>query len=159
MLDQKLLCPCMMLNLSQDLRGPHQPGDFKFPVTTFGHNRSAGQRSFQPAWFDRYKWLHYEEKSDSAFCYTCIKAVQNNMISSSKADMAFIEKGFRNWKNATDKRKLSEQHYLEKFKNRNVLLMLLPNVRYFARSRRSTMRCWRQWHWDYFEIFQRTIHY
>ena len=22
----------MMLNLSQDLRGPHQPGDFKFPV-------------------------------------------------------------------------------------------------------------------------------
>ena len=25
----------MMLNLSQDLRGPHQLGDFKFPVTTF----------------------------------------------------------------------------------------------------------------------------
>ena len=157
----------MMLKFSQDLRGPHQPADFKFPVTTFGNNQSARQRSFQPAWFDRYKWLHYEEKSDSAFCYTCIKAVQNNMISSSKADLAFTEKGFRNWKNATDKKKgfqkhetsdahrevvsryatapatasgdvgelISEQHYLEKFKNRKVLLMMLrSNVRYLARQ-------------------------
>ena len=224
----------MMLNLSQDPRGPHQPGDFKFPVTTFGNNQFARQRSFQPTWFDRYKWLHYKEKSDSAFCYTFIKAVQNNMIPSSKVDLAFTETGFRNWKNATDKKKgfqkhetsdahreavsryvtapksalgdvgelISEQHYMEKFKNRKVLLMLLSNVRYLAgqslplrgnwdesnkaeknsnfhqliklqsqqdpeilewlqrKSNKYTspeiqMRCWRQWHWDYFERFQR----
>ena len=90
------------------------------------------------------------------------------MISSSKADLAFTEKGFRNWKNATNKKKsfqkhetsdthreavsryvtapatalgdvgelilISEQQYLEKFKNRKVLLMLLSNVRYLARQ-------------------------
>ena len=71
------------------------------------------------------------------------------MMSSSKSDLAFTEKGFRNWKNATEKKKgfqkhetsnahreavsqyvtapvtalwdvgelISEQHYLEKFKN------------------------------------------
>ena len=88
------------------------------------------------------------------------------MVSSSKADLAFTEKGFRNWKNATDKKKdfqkhetsdvhreavsryvtapatalgdtgelISEQHHLEKFKNRKVLLMLLLNVRHLARQ-------------------------
>ena len=153
-----------MLNLSQDLQGPHQPGDFRFPVTTFGNNQSAPQRSFQPVWFDSCKWLHYEEKSDSTFCYTCIKAVQNNMISSSKVDSAFTEKSFRNGKNATHKKKgfqkhetsdahkeavpryvtapatafgdvgelISKQHHLEKFKNKKVLLILLPNVHYLA---------------------------
>ena len=32
------------------------------------------------------------------------------MISSSKADLAFTEKGFQNWKNATDKKKGFQKH-------------------------------------------------
>ena len=95
----------MMLNLSQDLRGSHQPGDLKFPLTMLGNNQSARQRSCQPACFDRYKWLHYEEKSDSAFCYTCIKAVQNNMISSSKVDWHLQIKAFETGRMQPIKRK------------------------------------------------------
>ena len=38
---------------------PNQPVSFNFPKKTFGNSRK--KRSFQPAWFQRYKWLHYVE--------------------------------------------------------------------------------------------------
>ena len=89
-------------------QGPNQPKSFKFPTKTFGNNTK--KRSFQPAWFDQRSWLHYDEETDTVFCNTCLKAIQNNMLSSTKADPAFTRIGFGNWKNAMDKKKGFQKH-------------------------------------------------
>ena len=50
---------------------PHQPKSFRFPQREFGKTVVA-KRSFQPQWFDRWSWLHYDEDKDLAFCFTCV---------------------------------------------------------------------------------------
>lgn len=41
--------------------------------------------------------------NDAAFCFTCLKAVSQNLITSSKIEKTFVEEGFRNWKKACEK--------------------------------------------------------
>ena len=105
---------------------------------------------------DKFKWLHYDADSDSAFCFTCIKALQHNMISSTKGEAAFTETDFQNWKKALVKDKgfhkhessgcykeavarwcempSTVKHALEKFNSRRILVKILGNVRYLARQ-------------------------
>ena len=60
--------------------------------------------SFQPQWFERWSWLHYNEDKDLAFCFTCVVAYQNNHLRSvSSLEQSFIATGFSNWKDATTK--------------------------------------------------------
>ena len=47
--------------------------------------------------------MHYDIESDSAFCFTCIKAIQHNLISSTKGEAAFTKTGFHCWKKALSK--------------------------------------------------------
>ena len=56
---------------------PFQPKNKKFPSSMFG----GRARSFLGTWFDRWDWLHYEEDSDRAFCFVCIKAYNEKNIS------------------------------------------------------------------------------
>ena len=91
-------------------KGPNQPKNFKFPQRTFGN--STKKRSFQPVWFEQRPWLHYVEKTDMVLCFTCVKAIQNNMLSSTKADPQFTRIGYSNWKNAMDKKGLKNTHSL-----------------------------------------------
>ena len=72
----------------------NQPQNFKFPARTFGNQNVKW--SFQSSWFDKFKWLHYGVDSDSAVCFTCIKALQHNMTSSTKGEVVFTETGFQN---------------------------------------------------------------
>ena len=90
------------------LTEPNQPRKHAFPSRTFG--KQDYQRSFQASWFEKFKWLHYDADSDSAFCFTCIKALQHNMISSAKGETAFTETGFQNWKRALAKGKGFNKH-------------------------------------------------
>lgn len=89
-------------------QGPNQPKSFTFSQKSFGKNTK--KRSFQPVWFDQRPWLHYDKETDTVFCYTCLKAIQNNMLSSTKANLAFMQIGFENWKNAMDKKKGFQKH-------------------------------------------------
>ena len=74
---------------------PYHPGpEFKFPPREF----SGTKRTAHFDWFVKWKWLHYDENSDSVYCFTCLKAFKENKLKSSKRDSAFIEKGFQNWK-------------------------------------------------------------
>ena len=50
-------------------------------------------------------WLHHDERRDAGCCHTCLKAIQNAMLTSSNADPVFTKNGFSNWKNATEKKK------------------------------------------------------
>ena len=36
------------------------------------------QRSFRPLWFKKFKWLHYDEENDKAYCFVCIKTIETN---------------------------------------------------------------------------------
>ena len=51
----------------------HQPRKFKFSENVvLKNNEVVVTRSFQPNWFDRWTWLHYNEENDSVCCFICI---------------------------------------------------------------------------------------
>ena len=80
---------------------PKQPRRYQFPKRSFG-KKSVIYRSFQPAWFDRWKWLHYDSSRDLAFCFTCIKAIKTGKtkLSGNMNDSSLIFNGFHGWKEA-----------------------------------------------------------
>ena len=45
------------------------------------------KRSFQAPWFDHFKWLHYDEDMDAAFCHVCAKAEDTGRLSGSAQGM------------------------------------------------------------------------
>ena len=66
---------------------PHQPSaSYKFPKRTFGQKKPVS-RSFQPAWFSQWPFLHYNEANDVAYCHTCLLAFK---ISNHNVDPAFV---------------------------------------------------------------------
>ena len=84
----------------------HQPiTNFKFPYREFGKQKIV-KRAFQHSWFSKWKWLHYEE--DKAFSYNCIKAYKEDKLRTPSLELAFISKGFNNWKDASVKFKEHE---------------------------------------------------
>ena len=54
--------------------------------------------------------LHHDERRDAACCHTCLKALQNGMLTSPNADAAFTKTGFSNRKNAMEKKKGFQKH-------------------------------------------------
>ncbi|XP_042208920.1 zinc finger MYM-type protein 1-like isoform X2 [Homarus americanus] len=86
---------------------PHQPRSTNFPKRVIGINRVA--RGFQASWFDRWPWIHYDEAGDKAFCFVCIKACTQNLISTT-IEPAFVLRGFANWNNATGTKKGFQAH-------------------------------------------------
>ena len=91
---------------------PNQPQSFDFPRTgPKGH-----ERSFQPTWFKSFPWLHYDERTDSAFRFTCIKAAEMNSLSAQSLSQgdAFLKQGFQNWKRATKESRGFRKHEMSK---------------------------------------------
>ena len=73
---------------------PYQPRNVVFPPCKFG----VQSRSFQAGWFDKWKWLDWDNKKDCVYCHPCCMAVRLNFTLLKKAESAFSESGFRNWK-------------------------------------------------------------
>ena len=89
------------------LSSPNQPINVPFPKNKIG-------RSFQSSWFQSFPWLHYEEEEDSAYCFTCLKAIENgatSVISALQSD-AFTKSGYNNWKKAVEKGKGFKAHQI-----------------------------------------------
>ena len=78
---------------------PFQPRDNEFPKRSYGVKVIVFRR-FQPEWFDQFPWLHWDVGCEKVFCYACVRASRQNLISSGNADSAFISTGFQNWKEA-----------------------------------------------------------
>ena len=68
----------------------HQPSMFKFTQREFGCKMKI-KRAFQATWFKKWRWLHYDESKDVAFCHLCLKAKK---LSVANADKVFIMNGF-----------------------------------------------------------------
>ena len=84
---------------------PNQPTSFNFPKRKFGETKPV-YRSFQPGWFKKWPWLHYDQGEDRAFCYYCVQALKQGSITMSsslttKAEDAVITRGYTNWKDAS----------------------------------------------------------
>ena len=69
---------------------PSQPVLENYPHTYFGQIK----RRFNEGWLNEFKWLEYNEKSDSAFCFPCRVFLVNS------PETIFTVTGFRDWKNA-----------------------------------------------------------
>ena len=81
----------------------HHPKVFKFLKRSFGKKMVVNQ-SFQSIWFEKWPWLSYVENDDTGLCITCAQAsAQKKLQWSSNLDLAYISKGFTNWKDATVK--------------------------------------------------------
>ncbi|KAL5517004.1 hypothetical protein EMCRGX_G002468 [Ephydatia muelleri] len=80
---------------------PHHPKGLTFPKRSFGEKKPV-LRSFQAAWFKAWSFLYYDEGKDLAYCHICVKGfIERKMKSSTRADPAFVTKGFCTWKDAT----------------------------------------------------------
>ena len=107
---------------------PNQPLDGrKFPQRSFGKGNVVHQ-AFQAIWFQRWKWLHYDEAKDLAFCHICIKAVRTGKMkmSGNAKDSSFLFPGFCNRKNATAQFNSHEQSATHKLAVS--VLVKLPSI-------------------------------
>ena len=103
---------------------PNQPATLSFPKRTF-RKKQPVKRAFQRSWFKTWSWLHYDEATDASFCYYCGKANQEGKLKATNKDVAFIIKGFTNWKDATD---CFHRHEQSKCHSESLELMVkLPN--------------------------------
>ena len=79
----------------------NQPANYKFPKCHFGKTKLVS-RSFQLQWFQKWKWLHYDEARDLAFCHICSTAVRTGkMKNCDNVDLTFIDWGFHNCEDAS----------------------------------------------------------
>ena len=67
---------------------------------TFSTNRVT-KHLFRMSWFQKWKWLRYDESNDLAFCHTCMTANSEAKLRCQSLEPAFITRGCNNWKNAT----------------------------------------------------------
>ena len=140
------------------VEGPHQPRTYIFPSRPFRKTKVV-HRSFQGKWFDKYTWLHCDKGNNSAYCFTCKTAHEQNKLRTKYKDAAFISRGFNNWKDGTvgftkhegsechkeavqviphETRNVGKQlchiHASNKRVNRRMLLKILQNVMFLARQ-------------------------
>lgn len=82
---------------------PFQPFKHSFPSRRFGNETCS--RSFSPAWFNKWTWLHYVPETDRALCFTCVGAIEKKLTSPEnfRAENPFVSDGFGNWRKATTK--------------------------------------------------------
>lgn len=120
------------------------------------------KRTFQPSWFTRWPWLHYEEESDTVFCFTCSTVEREGKLKCSSKDKVFLTKVFTNCKDATDcfqRHEKSKCHMdavqvmivlpkttrdvgeinsamrtLEKSQNRQILVKIVQNITFLGKQ-------------------------
>ena len=68
---------------------PHQPARLSFPKRSFG-KKAVALRAFQASWFSMWKWIHYDETNDRAYCFYCVKGFKEGKLKAPNADPAFV---------------------------------------------------------------------
>lgn len=77
------------------------PPDYNFPVKKKSGESFA--RSCRASWFREWKWLEYISDSDGIVCGVCRSAVKSKMLCPTTDSLFLKDKGFSNWKKATEK--------------------------------------------------------
>ena len=87
---------------------PYHPRRVSFPKVSFGRS-SITVRSFQAVWFDKWKWLHWDNSTESVYSHICLRALRAGTLQCKTVDQAFLTRGFQNWKDATHLFRCHEQ--------------------------------------------------
>ncbi|XP_066914540.1 zinc finger MYM-type protein 1-like [Clytia hemisphaerica] len=112
------------------LEKPLQPLLESFPSRIFGKdkNRKDIKRSFNSSWYKKYDWIHYDSLRDAVFCFTCLKAAHENLLTTSKAEDTFTRFGYTNWKKALEKGRGFDKHqHSEAHKESHDRFIIIPN--------------------------------
>ena len=84
------------------LREPNQPDYRSIPPQKHTVKKEKEIR-FQLSWYEKFKWIHYDETVEGVLCFICVSASQQGLTSITKSyDDAFMKNGFRNWKKAVE---------------------------------------------------------
>ena len=98
--------PSSRLELPDVAERPNQPMKFNFLKRQFGKTKIVN-RSFQ------WRWLHYDESRDLAYCncHICVVAIKTGkMQNAGTVDSPFIAHSFCNWKDASGERGAFNSH-------------------------------------------------
>ena len=87
-----------------------RPSSVSFPKHSFGKKRVV-ENAFKAVWFNKWNWLHYNEAADAAFCHVCATASQHGKLKAALKDLAVIQRGFSNWKDAKEGFRRKEHEY------------------------------------------------
>jgi hypothetical protein len=80
---------------------PNQPDCKNIAVQMHNVKGRPKELRFQPSWFTRHPWLHYDDRLQGVVCFSCAKAEIGGLIDMAKcADSAFVTTGYSNWKKA-----------------------------------------------------------
>lgn len=82
------------ISLSKE-SGPCQPILSCYPKTVY----SKQYRCFQSSWYNKYTWLEYSCRQDSAFCFCCRWFRAGNQSAGGTNDI-FTKLGYKNWQKA-----------------------------------------------------------
>jgi len=88
--------------------GPRQVRHHCFPSGMFGQQK----RSFQPSWFDTFKWVEYSTTANAAFCFSC-RLYGKQKQSRDQRD-TLTTSGYTNWKRALDSFREHEKSNIHK---------------------------------------------
>lgn len=76
----------------------HPPFDYAFPTRQFGRIKA----SFRPSWCSRWKWLHYDNVKDLAYCHVCLVALKSGLLRSNEHVYdSFVIGGYADWRRKT----------------------------------------------------------
>ena len=79
-----------------------RPKGINFPTTNF----SGKNQSFNAKWYDEFNWLEYSISQDAAFCYP----YRMFTAGTGKSEITFTVVGFRDWKHASGKSGVLQNH-------------------------------------------------
>ena len=58
-------------------------------ATVYLGKKTVVERSFQAAWFQTWRWLHYDETNNKAYCFYCTKGFKEKKLKAPNAEPAF----------------------------------------------------------------------
>lgn len=90
-------------NLTAISDKPNQPRLKLYSKRSFGLN-TVTHWSFKVVWYDKWRWIHYDQVLHKAFCYTCVLAMKQGKIkrfNANPSEVTFLSIGYCNWKDTS----------------------------------------------------------
>lgn len=107
---------------------PYQPPVAKVPHQFAGKDKKNCLK-FQATWYQKFSWLHFDDKLNAVLCFTCVKAESLKLCElARKRELTFISKGFKNWKKALEKFTEHDNSASHRFAREQLLLQAKPTV-------------------------------
>lgn len=107
---------------------PYQPTADNIPHQFAGKDKKNCLK-FQSSWYQKYTWIHYDDKLKGVLCFICLKAHALNVCNLvRKREETFTQVGFRNWKKALEKFSEHDRSSSHRFSREQLVAGSRPGV-------------------------------